>query len=275
MKKSILLTLMASAGMTLSGHAAVTASNLLAYYNFDGQTDNQFGSAPGATLNGPAALTAGNMGYSGAAGDESLDLVALNNMASASTAAGTHFDSLTTNNAFSVSFWQYNNAFGNSSAFWLVAPDANGGQRGAQAHTPWGDGRVFFDQSGCCVPSQRITIAAVDNPVVTGQWQHFVFQRDGLGNREIWVDGVLEASAGGGEVVDPFNGVLVIGAEGLTSANSLNGRIDEFAVWDTALDSSEIATLAGGAATDSLIPEPSSTLFGLLGLMALGLRRRR
>ena len=272
MKLSSLLTgVTALAALATSANAAVTASNLLAYYNFNGQSDNQFGPAPAATLSGPAVLTTGNMGYNNSAGDESLDLVALNNMAYADTAAGTHFDSLTANNAFSVSFWQFNNALGNSSAFWLTAPTASGGERGAQAHTPWGNGTVFFDQSGCCTPGERLTTTGA----IVGQWQHFVFQRDAAGEREIWIDGVLAGNAPGADPVDPFNGVLTIGAEGPTKGNSFDGRLDEMAVWNTTLDSTEIGLLAGGALTSSLIPEPSSTLFGFLALLTLGLRRRR
>ncbi|MFT5856436.1 MAG: hypothetical protein ACI8XO_003690, partial [Verrucomicrobiales bacterium] len=53
------------------------------------------------------------------------------------------------------------------------------------------------------------------------------------------------------------------------------GRIDEMAIWNTALDASEIGLLAGGAVTSSLVPEPSGILLGLLGLLTFGLRRRR
>lgn len=251
----------------------MTAGNLLAYYNFDGQTDNQFGPAPATVLNGPAVIAPGT-GFSGDANDGSLDLGPGANAAFAQTPAGSHFDSLTTNNAFSVSFWQFNIANSNSSAFWLHAPDSDGNMRGAQAHTPWGNGTVYFDQSGCCDPGERLSIAGVTNINV---WQHFVFQRDAAGDREIWIDGALVASAGGADPVDPFDGIFTIGAEGPSippGNNSFNGRFDEFAVWNTTLEAAEIGILAGGAVTTTLIPEPSGILLGLLGL-TLGFRRRR
>ena len=253
MKLSSIITLAAACAFGTSAQAALTAGNLLAYYNMNGQSANQFGPAPDASLGGAAAITTGNQGFSGAAGDESLDLMAGGDGSYAQTAAGSHFDSLHVNNAFSVSFWQYNNAFSNSSAFWLGAPTASGGERGAQAHTPWGNGTVYFDQSGCCAGGERLTVGGVATADV---WQHFVFQKDDLGNREICI--------------------LTIGAEGPTLANSFGGRIDEMAVWNTALSPGEVGALAGGASAVSLlaVPEPSSVLLGLLGL-TLGLRRRR
>jgi hypothetical protein len=271
MKAHSIITLAAACAFGASAHAALTAGNLLAYYNMNGQSDNQFGPAPNAVLGGAAAITTGNQGFSGAAGDESLDLMAGGDGSYAQTAPGTHFDSLHVNNAFSVSFWQYNNAFSNSSAFWLGAPTASGGERGAQAHTPWGNGTVYFDQSGCCTDGERLTVNSV---AIINVWQHFVFQKDGLGNREIWVDGVLAASAAGGEASDPFDGILTIGAEGPTLANSYGGRIDDMAIWNTSLNPAEVGALAGGASAISIIPEPSSVLLGLLGL-TLGFRRRR
>ena len=61
---------------------------------------------------------------------------------------------------------------------------------------------------------------------------------------EIWVDGELAASQGGAEPLDEFNGIITVGAEGPTQANSFAGRIDDFAIFNNVLDSDQIATLA-------------------------------
>jgi hypothetical protein len=275
MKAKLFLTSLAGlaglAGLAASANGAVTASNLVAYFDFNGTTDNQSGPTSNASLAGTAALTISNGGYSGLAGDEALDLGAVNDGAYAEVGTGSHFDSLTANNSFSVSFWQLNTGIGNTSAFWLNAPDATGNQRGAQAHTPWSNGTIYFDQAGCCGGPQRITTTGA----VTDTWQHFVFQRDADGNREIWIDGALSASADGADSVSTFDGSFTIGAEGPTKANSFGGMIDEMAVWNTTLNGAEIGALAAGGSTTSLIPEPSGPLLGLIGLMTLGLRRRR
>ena len=84
----------------------------------------------------------------------------------------------------------------------------HGGQRGFQAHTPWGNGTIYFDQSGCCDGPERLTVAGA---AIENEWQHFVFQRDEFGERQIWIDGVLTANAGGADPLDPFDGVITIG----------------------------------------------------------------
>ena len=219
---------------------------LLAYWNFEGQSEDQTGNGADLTLQGPAVLSAAGDGHLGEG--QSLDLGGVNNRAYAIASPGSWFDAAYDNNAMAVSFWQYNTQVGNTSAFWIHAPAATGGQRGFQAHTPWGNGTVYFDQSGCCGGPQRLTVGGVVN---LNEWQHFVFQRDAEGNREIWVDGVKVAEAGGGEPLDAFDGVITIGAEGNTNNNSFGGRIDEMAVFDLPLHPTRIAELADGAPVGS------------------------
>ena len=187
--------------------------------------------------------------------------------------AGAHLDGAFAANSMAVSFWQFNNSVKNSSSFWIHAPTAGSNERGFQAHAPWGNGTIYFDQSGCCGGSQRLTTNG-DTP---GVWQHFVFQRDAAGLREIWIDGALAASAGGAEALDPFNGIITIGAEGNTLNNFFNGQIDEFAVWSEVLSLADVMALAGGADTLSIIvPEPGTyALLSLMLVAGLGFARRR
>jgi hypothetical protein len=239
----------------------IHALDLLAYFDFDDDSNptvalDVSGNAPDAVLNAPAVFTADAGGVTGVAGDRALDLGALNNRAAAIVPAGSHFDAAANNNAMAVSFWQFNTQIGSSSAFWVHSPGATGGQRGFQAHTPWSNGTVFFDQSGCCDPPQRLTVGGV---VTINQWQHFAFQRDAAGNREIWVDGVLAASGGGAEALDAFNGILTIGADNNLN-NSFSGLIDDIAVYDDALTPDQIASLAEGSLRPSgLIIPPADT----------------
>ena len=252
------------------GANAAVVSDLLVYYNFDGQTNDQTGNAAAATLNGTASLT--GTGYLGSAGG-ALDTSASITMDAAVVPAGTHLDDAFNNNSMAVSFWQFNIANQNSSAFWIHSPSV-AGERGFQAHTPWGNGTIFFDQAGCCANPQRVTTSGSSN----GVWQHLVFQRDAAGVREIWIDGVQAALSHGdpAAALAAFNGVITIGAEGNTLNNSFNGQIDEFAIWSTPLSSADIQALAaGGSTTSILVPEPSSALLGLFGAGLLFFRRRR
>ncbi|MEE3179362.1 MAG: LamG-like jellyroll fold domain-containing protein, partial [Verrucomicrobiota bacterium] len=233
----------------------VPEPTLLAYWNFEGQTEDQSGNGADTTLIGPAVLSSVGDGHLG--NGQSLDLGANQNGAAVVTEPGTYFDSAFENNAMAVSFWQFNTQIGNSSAFWVHSPAADPNDaRGFQAHTPWSDGTIFFDQSGCCAPSQRLTVGGL---VTVNQWQHFVFQRDDAGNREIWVDGVLAASGGGAEALDAFNGILTIGADPVLN-NSFSGLIDDIAVYDDALTPDQIASLAEGSLRPSgLIIPPADT----------------
>ncbi len=166
-----------------------------------------------------------------------------------------------------VSFWQFdigNGMGGNAATTAFGILDGVTG-RGFSSHTPWSDGNIYFDHAGCCAqPSQRL-IANVGTSLLNG-WHHIVLQVDN-GNKQIWVDGVkIGEHVTGAAAIPTFTGVVNVGAQ-YNDINSFGGRIDEFAIWNVALDPSEIRALASGASTLSIIPEPSAGL--------LVIRRRR
>ena len=269
MKKSLIFLTLSAIGLS-SASAVVTATNLLAYYDFDGQAEDQSGNGADATLAGGAVLTgAGRIGGG-------LDLGVSSNSARAD--ATVDFSSATANDAMAVSFWQFdigNGAGGNAAttAFGMLSTGAP--NRGFQAHTPWSDGTLYFDHGGpCCGGNNRLT-TGVGTSLLDG-WHHIVLQVNG-DTKEIWVDGVManqQISATLAAIPD-FTGALMIGAEPAGTNNGFGGRIDEFAVWNTSLDANDIAALAGGAATPTIIvPEPSASLFALLGCLLIFRRRR-
>jgi len=224
-------------------------ASLLAYLNFDNQADDQSGNSLNGTLNGPAAFSADAEGFSGAAGDYSINLGAINDK-SAVVIDNATLDSALSNNTMAVSFWQNNTQVGNTSSFWIHSPSAGANERGFQAHVPWGNGTIFFDQSGCCNGNQRLTAAG---QIKVNEWQHFVFQRNADGIQQIWVDGQKVAENGGtAEALEAFT-KITIGAEGGNLNNSLAGRLDDFAVWNRMLTDAEITTLSGGAATTEIL----------------------
>ena len=255
-KANFCASLILSTFIVLASFQKAHALELLSYWDFNDPGDST--SAADVTGNSPdlgplmagAAYTEDGGGLSDSAGDYALDLGGVNDGSYGQTLEGEHLNSAFDNNAMSVAFWQNTTQIGNTSSFWIHSPDATGGQRGFQAHTPWGNGTIFFDQSGCCNPPQRLTVGGL---VQLNTWQHFVFQRDVDGNMEIWVDGVQAASQGGAEPLDAFNGIITIGAEGPTTANSMAGRIDDFGIFNEVLDEDQIATLAGGSSPMALI----------------------
>lgn len=237
----------------------VHSTELLAYWDFDDDGAPEVeksGNTPDLTLSAGASQTADADGRSGTAGDRAIDFGGHNNQGFAQTPAGPHLDAITTNNTYTVTFWQINRQnTASTSTFWVHAPAATGNQRGIQAHVPWGNGTIFFDQSGCCAtPGERLTVGG---STIQDQWQHFAFTVDSAGNQSIWVDGVEAATQGGAAALDPLDGIISIGAEGPSSANSLNGIVDEFAIFDDALTADQIAALAAGTRPDRVLFDDS------------------
>ncbi|MDB4488767.1 hypothetical protein N9017_01480, partial [Akkermansiaceae bacterium] len=124
----------------LTSSVCLEAAELLAYYKFNGQAADQSGNGANATLNGGGVISGDAEGFSGAVGDRALDVGASGNGARAD--ATVDLSMATTNDAMAVSFWQYdigNGSGGNASStsFGIVA-FSGGGNRGFQAHVPWG-----------------------------------------------------------------------------------------------------------------------------------------
>jgi hypothetical protein len=101
------------------------------------------------------------------------------------------------------------------------------------------------------------------------------------GDKQVWVDGVLQASGPGGSALLSANPLIVIGANTLDS-RYFNGRIDEVAYYDRVLTPTQIRNhyAAGLAAGNVAVPASSPGLLALLAALLLGagafaLRARR
>ena len=83
-------------------------------------------------------------------------------------------------------------------------------------------------------------------------------QKDAAGNRQIYIDGVLEAEEATG-IANPFpaldGGIFIGAAPGL--GNSFPGSIDEFAVFSLPLDQEQITRLAEGTPAPEIL-QPAS-----------------
>ncbi len=148
------------------------------------------------------------------------------------------------------SFWQQLNSVVDSSTFWTTA-DGDGGDRAAQAHVPWSDGNLYFDTSGCCdMGTQRLSGPAPQGHDYTDGWHHYAFVKDGPA-KSVWIDGVkiLEGS-NTATLPENFTALFISGEP--TGANLVDGLIDEFAVFGSALSPETIAQLAAGTRADQL-----------------------
>ncbi|SHK48895.1 Metallo-peptidase family M12 [Rubritalea squalenifaciens DSM 18772] len=192
---------------------------------------------------GGAGLSADTLGRSGQAGDKALDLgtagngkyITVEDVAFLQQAAG--------DGKLTISFWQKLNQTGKyMSSFWALSPTSGSNNRGMQAHTPWSNGIIYFDAGGTSSVN-RVSGGAPAGTDWTA-WNHFALVKDGDVS-EIWMNGEVVASASGkSDLVTDF-AKLIIGANS-GGGDSVSGMLDDFAVFNTALNSGQITALAGG-----------------------------
>jgi hypothetical protein len=248
-------------------------AKLLTYWDFNESSDpasakDKLHSVPGVILGG-AAYTADAAGRSGQGGDRAMDF-GTTGTKSVRVRGGAFTKLLNTVGAadqITVAFWQKLHNVASSSSFWMMSPSSTADQRGYQAHVPWSDQTIYFDSAGCCAGNQRInapisTLPAFD-PDGDGtpnwawtNWHHFAFVKDGA-IKQIWVDGVLFHS---GEGADPFPTDITemfIGA-GAGGGSTVRGMLDDFAVFLSPLDESQLTRLATGSSPAALVVDTDS-----------------
>jgi hypothetical protein len=188
---------------------------------------------------------------------------------------------LSGNASYSITSWVWNPAFGNEEA--IVAWGNRGGPDGTNAGfhqgTHAGFGAVGHWGGG---PDVGWGNGGADINATIGQWSHLSVTFDGNEHR-LFIDGVLSNS----EIIGAINvhggtNVISIGSEsdnGNTTATPIpySGTIAQLQVWDTTLTDQDVLDNYNEQAALFVngIPEPTTSLLGVLGLMLLGLRRRR
>ena len=237
--------------------------DLLAVWDFnDASTPEQSTStAKGTTLEfvGDATYTSDRRGRSGSPGDRALDL-GISGSAENPTHAivvsdspgGSDFvrrlNASNTDDQLSVAFWQrwHDGQIANSAAVWFTSPSAGSGERGFQAHTPWSNGTIYFDTSGCCnVPDQRLNgnVPGID----WGTWHHVALIKD-KGSKQVWVNGelALDQESGAAPLLTDWTG-LVVGQSATEPQYAFHGLIDDLGIFGVALTDEQIQQLASGA----------------------------
>lgn len=190
-------------------------------------------------------------GVTGLPGDRALDFGPARNRAIVNlpTVAEGEFDTIAENDAFTVAFW----AFGSDDlpqqtvvfAFYHDPLEFDGDQRMISVHLPWSNSQITYDTGGCCSGANRISQAAEESEF-KGQWNHYAFLKDGERtaiylNGELWLEGL------GKTPMNPFfTGMIGGGRRGkdaLRGDITWGGLLDEFRVYDEALDEDEIQEL--------------------------------
>ncbi len=249
---------------TAQSYTPVDPADALGIWDFDStasptQSADVLTGTP-VVFEGNAAFSANAAGRSGQTGDRSLNFGTAGNSAARVTNAafmGLLNSRNLSGDRLSVVFWQrWDATTGNSSSIWFRS--AATGNRGFQGHLPWGDGTLYYDHSGCCaVPSQRLTVAGSSIPGLNWQqWTHIALIKNG-GAKQIWINGQLAASVASGAAALTGDWTEVLLGRTLDSAtNVLKGRIDDLAIFATALDSAQIGALAAGTKPVNIVVAP-------------------
>ena len=232
--------------------------HLLGYWEFNDVDDaaNAVDSANGyvGQVLGGAAYTPDAGGRTGAPGDYGMDF----GVSSANQYVLVPDGSIV-NEAFlfdevTIAFWQKLAQPANTTAFKAASPSSSGAQRGISAHAPWGNNIIYFDTAGCCeIPGQRLQNAVPDGTDFT-QWHHFAFVKNG-DVKEIWLNGELVVSQPGAAPL-PFDITELTLGSSTGGAESIQGIMDDYALFSRALTPEQIALLAEGTSAIDLVTPP-------------------
>ena len=222
-------------------------------------------------------------GHTGAPGDFALDVgtvysstnsaVCTDPFLIAALNAGCAADQL------SISFWMFRRQVpngGGSSDTWLYAAGESQG-RGLNLHFPDHSGNpnnlfpfppepCYYDTGGTAGTTQRIstgiTNGVADFDGTTNywiHWRHVVITKSG-GAKSVWLDGQqiagLTQASGANPMRTDMTGVFIGSAAALSSTPSpslsIDGLIDDYAIYTNALSPSDIAALYSGTAPNAI-----------------------
>lgn len=122
--------------------------------------------------------------------------------------------------------------------------------------------------------------ANINTSVTSNTWHHAVATRDAAGEMRLYLDGVLEATTPGANFETTSTAPFVLGAwdDRFGVIEFFSGRLDEVAVFDSALSADRVAAHFNAAFAPATVPEPSTlALCAIVGLgfFWYGLHRRR
>lgn len=235
---------------------AVSAdSPLLAYWEFNDVEDTRtavdtVAGRRGSVLGG-ATYTADAGGRTGAAGDYGMDFGTRVSGPQVRVADGTFLN--TGSNTVTYSFWQQlvdnpsRDHWGTGSrfAFLAVSASADINGHGARANVK-PTGEIVFGTAG-----ENMVVAPPAGHDFR-QWNHYAFVKDG-DSGQIWVNGTLAVEGSQSTPLPTTFTELTIGSLGPHHDFSLQGKIDDFAVFDAALAPEQIERLAAGESALSVV----------------------
>src|SRR5262249_30723991 len=126
-----------------------------------------------------------------------------------------------------------------------------------------GPGTVIFDVGGNIPDDSEISANISSFPGFTGDdswwtnlWHHWVFLKNGLNVKQIWVDGQIFVEEVNGATPTPtdFSTICLVWAGGGQAGTvlNMNGEVDDFAIFGTALTTNQIQQLFSGTLPSAL-----------------------
>jgi len=255
------LTLLALAGLLTIGLARPTRAGLVGYWTFDNTEANTVSTGPvgalqaGATFSSaqvaPASGSTYSLSVSGSGGQEfavsgPTDVAAL--------------DSVFSGN-FAISFWARSNVNAAGQGSDLRYMFDFGAAHGS------GVGVVFNDSHGSFGGDSNTigfyyTNTARDSGVAGLQdtWYHVVLNRQGT-TTTLYLDGTAQGTPITNTANISASYPFVVGGEAKSAGRGWNGYLDDVAIWNRALQASEIQQLASGTVSPQELP----TVWGFRG----------
>ncbi|MGP0067371.1 MAG: LamG-like jellyroll fold domain-containing protein [Isosphaeraceae bacterium] len=251
----ILRALLGSA-LLLAGTSSARAglqTGLQAYYHMNGNGLDSSGNGLNLNLVGNPSFGTGLYGQALSLHNDSSQYATLSSDPSAFNLGSSNF---------TIQVWVNFNTFGSREQT-LIEKFSGSGGPGWTLTTP--NDNIQFYASGVGV----VNSAQVSMP--TDAWNQIIVERNGS-TLSIYLDGSLlvsDTSFVGS--INPSTNPLLIGTRDAQDGRdfAVDGRMDEIAIWDRALTTSEIASLwnNGQGMLMSSVPEPSSLMLAGLGLL--------
>ncbi len=282
MKMKYACMLAAAFGCAATTQAALT-TNLVGYYQFESDLTDSSGNGNDATstftwdtgVNATGPGFTGNAAFDGGDGLSDRGTLLVGNSLNVVDANGEYITvplgTTELGTAFTISAWTY------------LAPGASNGSprfHAFEASNNWDVswGTVNGDTDNMIAYVGQVLLSP-EAPVTHETWQHVahVFTTEGANTRlTVYVDGtsVITGTTATGNM--NFAALHFGDYRAGTSDRDWDGMLDEVAIWDRALDTTEITGVYQAGLAGVAIPEPSSSAFLIgLGGVAFLLRRRQ
>jgi hypothetical protein len=141
--------------------------------------------------------------------------------------------------AMTIAFWQYGDAAQPLDACVFEGIDASN-QRVMNVHLPWSNGRVYWDCGGAGI-YDRIDKACDSAAMYKGKWNHWAFVKNlADSSMSIYFNGQLWYRQSGKIQAIQMPARFKIAAGADASWGFYKGGLDDFSVWDAALDTGDL-----------------------------------